>query len=145
MAAYETRNRCQRFKCRAGRSRGVQLVTTSKLPLLHAVEEGRGEEVPSKRNLAVPLENPSPRASLQGENSPNRSLRLGPLNCSSRRESALTSPLLQMERTHVRCYKVHGEGVNFVGRDELHPVAGGKPSRPVGASRPRSGSAGVFH
>ena len=31
------------------------------------------------------------------------------LNCSRRPESALTSPPIQMERTHVRCYEVQGE------------------------------------
>ena len=51
-----------------------------------------------------PAANDSP--SPGGENSPNRSLRLVPSNRSSRRESALTCPLLQMERTHVRCYEV---------------------------------------
>jgi hypothetical protein len=50
----------------------------------------------------------------------DRAGRLEPLNCSSRRESALTFPLLQMERTHVRCYKAHGES-----RAELFRREGG--------------------
>jgi len=45
----------------------------------------------------------------RGENSPKNS-RFEFLKPSSRRESALTSPDTQMERTHVRCYSVHGEG-----------------------------------
>ena len=36
--------------------------------------------------------------------------RLEPLNCSSRRESALIVLQFQVERIHVRCYQVHGEG-----------------------------------
>ena len=43
------------------------------------------------------------------ENSPMKS-RIEPLNCGSRRESALTVLQIQIERTHVRCYQVHGEG-----------------------------------
>ena len=34
---------------------------------------------------------------------------LPPPNRSSRRQSALTFPWIQMERTHVRCYEVRGE------------------------------------
>jgi hypothetical protein len=43
------------------------------------------------------------------EKSPNLHSRFEPLNCSSGRESALTSSENQMERTHVRCYRVQGE------------------------------------
>jgi hypothetical protein len=43
------------------------------------------------------------------ENCPNDS-RIEPLNRSSRRQSALTSVRNQMERTHVRCYRVQGGG-----------------------------------
>ena len=50
-----------------------------------------------------------PRPAARGENSPKGS-RFEPRNGSSRRESALTSAPTQIERTHVRCYKVHGEG-----------------------------------
>jgi len=35
--------------------------------------------------------------------------RIGPLNRSSRRESALAFPVNLMERTHVRCYEVRGK------------------------------------
>ena len=49
----------------------------------------------------------------QGGIFPN-SLRFEPRNRSSRRESAQTSRLFQMERTHVRCYEVRGEGERSV-------------------------------
>ena len=50
---------------------GAQLRTTTKLLLLHGVEEGRGEEVVHKTSQMALLRNPSPqpspRASLRGE------------------------------------------------------------------------------
>jgi hypothetical protein len=46
---------------------------------------------------------------LAGRDFSNPCSRFDPLNRSSRRESALASRRIQMERTHVRCYQVHGE------------------------------------
>ena len=50
---------------------------------------------------------------VQGEIFPNSS-RFEPRNRSSRRKSAQTSRLFQMERTHFRCYEVYGEGERSV-------------------------------
>ena len=58
---------------------------------------------------------PYPNPFSRGVNSPKVLSRFEPLNCSSRRESAQTSSRNQMERTHVRCYEVHGEGESFAG------------------------------
>ena len=41
--------------------------------------------------------------------------------CSSRRESALTSVWIQMERTHVRCYQVRGESGRRPGEGKRWP------------------------
>jgi prepilin-type N-terminal cleavage/methylation domain-containing protein len=76
------------------------------LPLFLTKEGGEGwgeEEFSSNTPFHEPPYHPSlglPRP----EDSPNPTSRIGPLNCSSRRESALTSSRIQMERTHVRCY-----------------------------------------
>ena len=45
----------------------------------------------------------------RGENSPKPDSRFETLNRSSRRQSALTSAPLEVERTDVRCYEVDGE------------------------------------
>jgi glycine/D-amino acid oxidase-like deaminating enzyme len=51
----------------------------------------------------------------RGENPPSRS-RIEPLNCSSRREEALTSvPEFQMEPPHVGCYEVRREDRRAIG------------------------------
>jgi hypothetical protein len=53
------------------------------------------------------LENPS-RKGKQIRHSAARAA--SPLNCSSRRQEALTVSRIQMERTHVRFYMVRGKG-----------------------------------